>query len=282
MAGLVLAALGAAGCSSQPATSTASVESCAQFGESAIRHHVTVTTLPPACEGLTAAQVDAAAGTAIRSAASGVPGKALRRARSAAASRYLTHMFVAIPAPRGEASPPAAAGGWVSKTTWGLLALGTWLATVALGLSLLARRALRDNGRRLLASRPRRPAALNLAHMGLGGVSLLAWVVYLATAVTGVAWAAAGLLPLVAGLGMALLFLSWVAGPASSTGGSTSGSAGGSAGSAGVQPPLPADGAKPPPGPAQRSRTPVLIVGAHIAFATATILFAVLAAIGTG
>src|SRR5579863_5289151 len=64
MAGLFLAALCAAGCSSQPATSQASVAACTQFGESAIRQHVTVTALPPACQGLTAAQVDQAVGTA--------------------------------------------------------------------------------------------------------------------------------------------------------------------------------------------------------------------------
>jgi hypothetical protein len=206
---------------------------------------------------LTAIQVNAAAGTALRSAASGVRGKALRRARIAAASHYLAPMFVAVPTPRAEPPLPVAAGGFVSKTTWGLLALGAWLATVALGLWLMVRQALGDSRRRGRASRLRRPPALNLAHLGLGGVSLLAWVVYLATAVTGVAWAAAGLLPLVAGLGMALLFLTWVAGPAGSSG-------------------------QAQHGPVQTQRTPVLIVGAHVISATATILFAVLAAIGTG
>jgi hypothetical protein len=251
MAALVLAALCAAGCSSQPGTSQASIGSCTQFGESAIRQHVTVTALPPACQGLTAAQVDQAVGTALRSAGSGVNGKALRRARIAAASHYLAHMFVPVPAPNAAPPSPAAAAGWLSKAAWGLLALGSWLATIALGLGLLARRVLHGRAARP-AGRPRRPPALNLAHLLLAGVSLLAWVVYLATAVTGVAWAAAGLLPLVAGLGMALLFLSYVAAPAASH------------------------------GEAQSRRAPVLIVSAHVVFATATILFAVLAAIGTG
>jgi hypothetical protein len=253
MAGLILALLCAAGCSSQPGTSQASVASCIQFGESAIRQHVTVTVLPPACQGLTAAQVDQAASTALRSAGNGVSGKALKRARIADASHYLTHMFVPVPAPNGAPPSPAAAASWLSRSTWGLLALGSWLATVALGLGLMARRVLR--GRRARPHgirRLRRPPALNLAHLGLAGLSLLAWVVYLATAVTGVAWAAAGLLPLVAGLGMALLFLSYVAVPAASH---DSG---------------------------QGRRAPVLIVGAHVVFATATILFAALAAIGTG
>jgi hypothetical protein len=70
--------------------------------------------------------------------------------------------------------------------------------------------------------------------------------------VTGIAWAAAGLLPLVAGLGMALLFLSYVAAPAAA------------------------------PDEARGRRPPVVIMGAHVVFATTTILFAVLAAIGTG
>ena len=153
MAGLVLAALGVAGCSSQPGTPSASVESCTQFGVSAIRQHVTVTALPPACRGLTAAQVDAAVGTALRSAGSGVPGKAQRRARIAQASHYLAHMYVTVPAPRS-APVSASAAHWVSRTTLGLAALGAWLVTVALGLWLMARQALRGRARR-----PGRPAA---------------------------------------------------------------------------------------------------------------------------
>lgn len=253
LAGLIIAALCAAGCSSQPAAPQASVTSCTRFGESAIRQHVTVTALPPACQGLTAAQVDQAVGSALRSAGSGVNGKALRRARIAAASHYLAHMFLPVPAPNGAPPPAAAAGGWLSKTAWGLLALGSWLVTVALGLGLMARRVLRGRrGRPQGIPRLRRPPALNLAHLGLAALSLLAWILYLATAVTGVAWAAAGLLPLVAGLGMALLFLSYVAAPAAE-----------------------ADEAR-------SMRPPVVIMGAHVVFATATILFAVLAAVGAG
>ena len=245
MAGLVLAALCAAGCSSQPVTPQASVGSCTQFGEAAIRQHVTVTALPPACRGLTAVQVDAAVGTALRSAGSGVSDKAQRRAQIAAASHYLAHMYVPVPTPK--AVPPlsaAGAAGWLSKTAWALIALASWLATVALGLTLMARRIPRGRAHRPAS----RPPALNLAHLGLAVLSLLAWVVYLVTKVTGVAWAAAGLLPLVAGLGMALLFLSYVAAPRRSA----------------------------------PERAPVVILGAHVVLATATILFAVLAAVGTG
>jgi hypothetical protein len=267
VAGLVLAALGVAGCSSQPDTPRASVESCAQFGMSAIRHHVTVIALPPACRGLTAAQVDLAAGTALRSAGSGVRGKTRQRERVLQASHFLVHMFVAVPAPRGESPLPAPATRLVSRATLGLAALGTWLATVALGLGLMARRVLRGRTRRRPAGRLRRPAALNLAHLGLAGASLRIWIVYLATAMTGLAWAAAVLLPLVAGLGMALLFLSYPATPA---------------GSAAAQSLLSAQSAQALHNSARGRPTSVLTVGAHVIFATATILFAVLAAIGTG
>ena len=221
---------------------------------SAIRRHITVTALPPACRGLTAAQVDSAVGAALRSAGSGVPGKAQRRQRIVRASRYLAHMFVAIPTPRSQPQQPASATRWVSRTTLSLIALGAWLVTVALGLSLLARGMPRGRTRRGpaaglpgLAARLRLPA-LNRAHLGLAAASLLIWIVYLATGATGIAWAAAGLLPLVAGLGMALVFL--------------------------PRQPSPAD--------SQGRRPPVLTIGAHVIAATATILFAVLAAIGAG
>jgi hypothetical protein len=254
MAGLILAAFGVAGCARQPAPPRASVESCVRFGMTAVRQHVTATALPPACQGLTAAQIDSAVGLALRSAASGVRGKAQRRQRIAQASRYLAPLFVAIPAPHSEPQPLSPGTRWVSRTTLSLLALGTWVVTVALGLSLLARGMPRGSGRRRLAARLRglsgrvRLPVLNRAHLGLAAVSLLIWVGYLAIGTVGIAWVAAGLLPLVAGLGMALVFL----------------------------PRLPGSAASPGRRPA------VLTIGAHVIFAIATILFAVLAVIGTG
>jgi hypothetical protein len=227
---------------------------------SAIRQHLTVTALPPACQGLTAAQVDSAVGTALRSAASGVRGKAQRRQRIVRASHYLAHMYVAIPTPRSEPRQLTTGTRWVSRTTLSLIALGAWLVTVALGLSLLARRIPRDRTRRGAArlrrpaARLRRPAArlrlpaLNRAHLGLAAASLLTWIVYLASGSTGIAWGAAALLPLVAGLGMALVFLPRQPGSADGRG----------------------------------RRAPVLTIAAHVIFAIATILFAALAAIGTG
>jgi hypothetical protein len=242
VAGLILAALGGAGCSGQPGTPQASVESCVQFGIAAIRHHVTVTSVPPSCQGLTATQIDFAVGTALRSAGTGVRGKAQRRERVVQASHFLEHMFVAVPAQRREPQAPAPATGWISTTTLGWTALCAWLITIALGLGMMARWILRSRARHAPGSRLRRPPALNFAHLGLASASLLMWIAYLATGLTGLAWTACALLTLVIGLGMTLVFLS----------------------------------------PSASRRPPVFTTGAHVIFAVATILFAVLTAVGTG
>lgn len=241
-AGLVVAVLGAAGCSSQPDTPHPSVASCTQFAIAAIRNHVTVTALPAACQGLTAAQIDSAAETALRSADDGVRSKALKRQRIAAASHYIERMLVTVPAQRAEPQASSAAAGWISRTALGLVALGAWLVTVALGLGMMARWVLRGRSRYAPGSRFRRPPALNVAHLGLAGAGLLIWIAYLATGLTGLAWTATALLTVVIGLGMTLVFFL----------------------------------------PSQSRHPSVVVTGAHIVFATTTFLFVLLAAIGTG
>ena len=264
-AGLVLAAC-AAGCSQRSDTSRASVESCVQFGIAAIKHHVTVTSLPPGCRGLTGAQIDFAVGSALRSAAIGAQGKVRQRERIAKASRYLEHLVVSVPAQRGKPQVLVPAAHQIGRTTLGFIALATWLITAALGLWMMVRWMLRGRARSRRAGRLRRPPALNLAHLGLASVSLLVWIAYLATGVIGLAWTASALLPLVAGLGMTLVFLRPSVSPADS---------------AALQA-LPATTA-PDPARGYSShgrRPPVVTVGVHIIFATATILFALLTAIG--
>lgn len=272
VAGVALAAL-ATGCSHQPATPRASVQSCIQFGVDAIRHHVTVTVLPPACQGLTRAQVNFAAASALHSAAAGARGKARQRAHIAQASRFLQRLVTAAPEQRHE--PPAAAPATrpASRTALGVIALCTWLITVGLGLRMgwrmMARWITGGRRRRAPAGRSRHPPALNLAHFTLATTGLLTWIAYLITDVTGVAWAACALLLPVVGLGMTLVFLSASASPAEgeSTLQSTPGETPGA--------PVQGDRRRP-------RRPPVLTVGAHVAFATATILFAFLTAVGAG
>jgi hypothetical protein len=264
-AGLVLAAL-AVGCSRQSDTSRASVESCVQFGIDAIKRHVTVTSLPPACQGLTAAQIDFAVGSALHSAAIGARGKVRQRERIAKASHYLEHLVVSVPAQRGEPQVLVPAAHQISRATLGLIALFTWLITVALGLWMMIRWILRGRARSRRAGRLRRPPALDLAHLGLASASLLVWIAYLATGVIGLAWAASALLPLVAGLGLTLVFLRPSVSPAD-------GAAAQALPAATAPDPARADSSR-------RRRPPVVTVGAHVIFATATILFALLTAIG--
>lgn len=84
---------------------------------------------------------------------------------------------------------------------------------------------------------------------------LLVWISYLATGVTGLAWAACGLLLAVASLGMTLVFL----GPASM-----------------------ATARRSADGPVPAGHPPVFVIATHIIAACITILLATLAAIGAG
>jgi len=242
------------------------VESCVQFGIAAIRHHVTVTSLPPACQGLTGAQVDFAVGSALRSAAIGARGKVRQRERIGQASQYLQHLVDSVSAQRGEPPVLTPAAPRLSRSTLGLIALFTWLITVALGLWMMIRWILRSRARYPPGGRLRRPPALDLAHLGLAGASLLTWIAYLASGVIGLAWTASALLPLVAGLGMALVFLP----PSARRADTTPAQA------------LPAAMSAAARGNSSHRRPPVVTVGAHIIFATATILLALLTAIGVG
>lgn len=272
VAGLALAGM-AAGCSHRPATSRASVQACTQFGIDAIRHHVTVTVLPPECQGLTRAQVNFAVASALHSAAAGAGGKARQRARIAEASRFLQHLVTAVPAQPHQSPAPAPAARQPGRTVLGLVALGTWLITIGLGLRMgwpmIARWITRGRRRRAPAGPSRHPPALNLAHLTLATTGLLTWIAYLISDVTGVAWAACALLLPVVGLGMTLVFLFASASPAESA--ATAQAAPG--GTSDV--PVPADQRR-------ARRPPVLAVAAHIAFATATVLFAFLTAVGAG
>lgn len=239
IATVALAAATVAGCARPSPAARGSVGACTEFGIGAIRHHVTVTARPPACQGLTRLQVNLAVSGALHSVAAGLPGKARQRARILRVSRYLQRLVTAVPAPR---SPPVAvpAARQPGRPVPGVIAVCSWLITVGLGLSVMARWIGRFRWRRAPARQRRRVPASNAAHLMLAVTGLLIWVAYLATGVTGVAWAGCALLLPTAGLGMTLVFLS------------------------------------PPHG-----RHPsVLAVGAHIAFATVTILFAFLTAVG--
>ena len=263
--GMVLAWI-AAGCSSPSAATAGPVTSCYVFAARAIQRHVTVTAMPAACQGLSQVEVNVAVSRALRAAAAGVHGKVRQRQVIARDSPYVAGLIRVIPAsgpPAAAASPSRPSAGPSiaaspsrppSREALGLAALVSWLVTAGLGGSMMARwitRALRPSSRPGHGQRP----VLNLAHFGLALTGLLAWISYLATGVTGLAWAACGLVLAVASLGITLVFL----GPANT-----------------------ATGPRPGNGPAPAGQPPVFVVAAHITVACVTILLVTLAAIGTG
>jgi hypothetical protein len=269
VAGVVLAGA-AAGCASQSAAAGGSVNSCYEFGVAAIRHQVTVTALPPACQGLGQLEVNVALGRALHAAAAGVSGKSRQRQVIGRDSAYLAHLI------RGVRSPaqPAAATPVThlpSRAALGLAALIAWLVTVGLGLSMMARWITRP-GRHGTQPGHGRGAVLNFTHFGLALTSLLAWISYLATGRVGLAWAACGLLLAAASLGMTLVFLAPDRNPVPSLAAAPAG------------PPAAAAGAVNPAGdePPPVGHRPALVIAAHISAACVTILLAILAAIGSG
>jgi len=284
----MFAGLLAAGCARGPAgPPPPSVESCAEFGISAIQHHVTVTSLPAACRGLTRAQVNLAVGQALYAMTSNVHGKAERRARARGLSPLLGRLVTSVPAQRSPLPPPAAGGGQASSPVLGFAALISWLITVGLGSWMMARWITRGGFRRARLGKAGVPPSLIFTHFGLAVAGLLVWGAYLATGLAAAAWAACVLLLPVAGLGMALVSL-WLPErsltastvPAATVPAGQAVPAGTVAGAAAV---AGANGAAEAasPGPPTARHPPALIVAAHGVFAVATILFALLAAVGS-
>ena len=247
---VALVAGAAAGCSSQPAVTQGSVTACFQFAATAIQRHITVTAVPPACQGLSRLDVNVAVGRALHAAAAGVLGKNQQREVIARDSQYVDGLVRAVPAtsqPAVAASPSASP----NRTALSLAALAVWLVTIGLGLSMMARWILRRGP----GPRSGRGPVLNFAHLGLALTSLLVWILFLITGVTGLAFAACGLLLVVVSLGLTLVFLE-LASPTS----------------------------EPPPenDPPSRSRPPIPVVAVHITAAVVTLLLATLAAAGAG
>jgi hypothetical protein len=267
-----------AGCSSQPAVTRDSVTSCYQFAARAIQHHVTVTAVPAACQGLSQVDVNVAVSRALRAAAAGVRGKVRQRQVIDRDSPYVAGLIRVIPASSqpataatssslpGQPAVAAPPSRTPSRAALSLAALIAWLVTVGLGVSMMARWITRiwRPGPQLRVGpqlrpgpqpRPGRGAMLNFAHFGLALTGLLAWITYLITGVTGLAWAACGLLLAVASLGITLVFFASAA---------------------------PDPGARSGDDPPPAGHLPVLIIAVHITTACVTILLATLAAIGPG
>jgi hypothetical protein len=245
------------------------VNSCYEFGVAAIRHQVTVTALPPACQGLSQLEVNVAVDRALHAAAAGVSGKSRQRQVIGRDSAYLAHLIHGVPA----TSQPAAATPVThlpSRAALSLAALIAWLVTVGLGLSMMARWITRP-GRPGTEPGHGRGPVLNFTHFGLALTSLVAWISYLATGLVGLAWTACGLLLAVASLGMTLVYLAPARNPAPSLATTPAGAT--AAATAAVD--------RPGDEPRPAGHRPGLVIAAHISAACVTILLAILAAIGS-
>ena len=217
---MLIAAVAAVGCGAgpggqagQPGTATG----CAASAVAAIRLHATLNHLPAPCDGLGARGLDQAVSIAVSELASAAD-KAVRRHQAGVARRHLRYLILA--ADRAEASAArraarrsgrpggrTAAPGQGARIPLGPAALAAWLLAAASG-AYLFRGWLGHARSRRSGPRPRGADWVVLAHAGLALAGLAGWSGYLVTGSAAFAWAAAGVLPVVAGLGMSTLLLS--------------------------------------------------------------------------
>jgi hypothetical protein len=251
-----------------------SLHSCVAYAYAAIERHQVIAATPAACRGLSRAEVNQAAGIAIRmTVTSGA--KADRRKQAVAAARWARAMITVtapVPGPvasaatlRPSADGPAGSSGssgpsgglglgGVSEFAAKLAALLAWLATAASGGFVLVRWLLAGGSplRRTVTSAP--PVVI-LGHVGAGALGLVLWVSFMLSGWVALAWTALAILAPVAGLGMGVLLLG-LPGP--------------------VRPRIGTRGKGP------RARIPVLAIVGHGMFAATALLLVLMATIGAG
>lgn len=263
-------ALLAVGCSSAAtAPPAATAQTCYAFGVRALQQHITVTTVPRACGGLSAATVNLAVDRAVREVVGPRPKAAARRLAEREGARLAYLIRTVPPARPASPAPPPRPG---SRTPLRVAALVAWLVTATAGSYLLAGW-LRHGGLRRgrAGGRPGgMPPVIILGHFGVAVTGLGLWIAFMASNLTALAWTAAALLLPTAGLGMATLVTA-LPEPAEAAS------------------PAAAEGAADPGGLATRIaataaparvRMPVTVIALHGVLATATMLLVLLAAIG--
>jgi hypothetical protein len=260
----LLAAMMAAGCSAgAPAPYRATVDTCYAFGVQAVQRHVTLTTLPRACAGLSHAQVNLAVARAVRDVAGPRP-KAVARRLAYQERAYLTHLINTVPAPQ-QVPPAFAPARQSTDSPLSLAALAAWIVTAVAGSYLLAGWLADGSLRRRFARATGLPPVIIISHVALAVAGLAAWIAFVAADVPVLAWIAVGLIVPVAGLGMATLVAA-LPEPAASGGPASPG-------------PAPAARIAVTAAPGHR-QMPVTVIAVHGVLATATILLVLLAAIG--
>lgn len=262
----VVAAIAVAGCAAAPAPAPrgGTVQACTAYAYQVIARHEMVTAVPAACDGLSKAQVNQAASTAIRVAAGSGP-KSAWRARTASAAPWVRALLTG-PAPAGGAgtgqvgpSSGSAAGGSLlgggSELAVTIAALLGWLITASSGGYVVVRW-WRAGGRLRRRTVTAVSPVVMLGHAGLGLLGLVLWTVFAATGSPALAWMSVGLLAPVAGLGMSVLVIGL---------------------------PSPRTHAGPARAPARSGgHQPVLVIALHGLFAVTTLLLVITAAVGAG
>ena len=210
--GVLAAACGARGAPAHYGPDrSGSVPACTATALRALEQHITLTTLPGPCRGLSRAHLNLALGRAIYEVA------ALDSTR-----------------PPGDAAPPRPRPAWpgsssrcpgpgstpsrsrhlrpVRPARWGtgLAALATWLLTMGIGAFMLVPWIRRRGLHPPRAAHRQLGPLVPLGHAGAAGAGLLAWIAYLVTGWNSLGWLAVSILLAVIGLGMATLTV-WTA-----------------------------------------------------------------------
>jgi hypothetical protein len=281
LAALALGTILATGCAADgPAKAT--TDTCFNYGVQALKHHVTVTSMPPSCAGLSRTDTNVAVGRAIRENTRG-----LRKVEARRVANRDSHYLAALVKPVAPGRPASAAtltGASQGVEPGRLAALAAWFVTAAAGAYLLA--GLRSPARR------RTSTQIAVTHGGLAFAGLAIWIIYLITGTAALSWVAVGLTFVIAGLGMATLLAAMPdsrdvpeaqpspAAPAAAQAG------------AGVAAPPRTTQARTTQARTtpistvetvrRTTRTPAFVIALHGVLATTTILLVLLAAVGSG
>jgi hypothetical protein len=293
----VAAAPLAAGCATtQSGSGRGTVAACYAFAVQALDRRDTVTSVPPACIGLSHEEINQAVERAIRTVA-GPHRKVVARRLAHREAAYLSYLVTVTP-PRAQPSPAAAPSRPSSGSPLRLAALAAWGITAAAGAWLLAGWLAHGGLRRRFTRVAGVPRAVVGGHAALALTGLGVWIAFLVTGVTALAWTAVGVVLAVAGLGMATLAgglpegadeTAASAGPGGAEPASTTLAGSGSAGAGSVTSRSAAVG---PAGAGVLSSRmtaiqlpsgkPLALIALHGALAATTILLVVLAAAGAG
>jgi hypothetical protein len=179
-----------------------SLARCTAYGVQAIRRHTVVRAVPAACAGLSHEQVNTAVAKAVRESVGPRP-KAPSRRLAAQDSKYLAPLITSIPPP-----PPVAVTTGTASSSSGtelsLFALGCWVLTASAGSYLVFRTRIVRRRRGRWSARASLGAII-ASHVGAAVACVATLAAFAVTGTRAVGWAAAGLVIIAAGFGMATL-----------------------------------------------------------------------------